>query len=146
MADQFSTVGAYPMSGKSGAAKYLLASATGRRWQYAIAVVVLLAGTVLSVTVFGMLRARESRHIRRDLERTVQDRISALKRTLAFDVLEMKALGGFYAGSENVSRSEFKVFTAPLLENRSSIRAMQWVPRVRGADRSEFEKAAVREG
>jgi len=124
----------------------LLSRITWRKRPYLVAVAVALIGAALSSVLFVLLHNGEYERIQRDFDRACQDRISALRKTLELDALEMLAVRSFYDGSDEVDRREFKVFTAPLIRGHSSIRAIQWVPRVPDLQRSQCEQSAARDG
>jgi len=120
----------------------------GHRWLVPGVVVVLLSlgGALLSFVLFLELRGREWDRVRRDFEQAASDRISALRRTMQLDSLLVESVKSFYDGSNEVERREFHVFAAPLIADRPSIQALEWVPRVPDSQRSQFEAAARREG
>ena len=107
---------------------------------------VFLIGGMLSAFWFFELRNREVDKARRAHEKAAQDRIAALKRTLALDCLVVNAVRSFYDGSQEVERHEFATFVAPLLEDHPSLRALEWVPRVADGRREAFEAAARKDG
>ncbi len=90
---------------------------------------VVFAGVVLSVALFAVLRSNEYGFARRQFEQSSQDHVLAVRRTLGTDLLIMKSLRSFYLSYEEVSGQEFHDFTAPLIEDRPDILALQWAPR-----------------
>ena len=101
-----------------------------RQWQYIAGGIVICVGIAISVEVFFLLQNNEQEHLVRDFERASQDRAIAAKKTLDLDILALQAVRAFYDGSKDVDRNEFSVFVKPLLINRPSIQAIEWVPLV----------------
>ena len=88
------------MDGNPGAAKDRLPRAAVRRWQYGIAMAVLVVGVALSAVLWVVLRDQEHDRIRREFEQRSQDHIAALLKTLQLDFLEMRSVESFFASSE----------------------------------------------
>ena len=134
------------MDGNPGAARDRFPRATVRKWQYGIAMAVLVVGVALSAVLWVMLRNQECDRVRREFEQRSQEHIAALSKTLQLDFLEMRSVESFFASSNEVDRGEFNTFVTRLMEDHPSIRALQWVPRVSNSKRSKYENAAVRDG
>jgi PAS domain S-box-containing protein len=106
---------------------------------------VVLLGIVFAVAVFTALRHSQFQNIEARFYLDSQDRTNAIKRELGLVDEIVASLKSFYDGSEEVTRDEFNKFTAPLIREHSSIKALQWVPRVRASERYIFEKKAKEE-
>jgi len=130
-----------PTAGKVPPARF-----RGRTRPYIVAIALSCIGAVLSFVVFVELRGREHEDLEHEFLNDVQDRVSAIKRTMELDAVIVESVGGLYAASNEVDRGEFRVFAAPLLEKRPSLRALEWVPRVPESKRSEYEAAARKDG
>ncbi len=52
----------------------------------------------------------------------------------------LTALHSFYMSEEHVSYEKFHKFTAPFLEQNSSIKALEWVPKIPYSDREFYEE------
>ncbi|MBN2580833.1 MAG: CHASE domain-containing protein [Pirellulales bacterium] len=107
---------------------------------------VAVIGTTASLCFFSELRNKERKQLKREFQQSAQDRISTIRQTLDYNTLILEAVRSFYDGSERVQRWEFCAFVAPLLRNHSSVRALEWVPRVPDTERKDFESAAARDG
>ena len=86
-------------------------------------------------------------------ERDHQDRFAQASESV-FDQIEnridrtisvLRFIAGFYAGSREVERDEFRVFVAALGELQA-VQALEWIPRVPDAQRAVFEAAARADG
>ena len=119
---------------------------TDRRWQYAIATIVILIGTFASIVTYTLLRNEEQKNIIWNFERVSYDRIAAAKKTLGFDFLALQAVRAFFNSSDEVNRHEFRVFVKPFMNGHLSIHAIEWAPRVSHSDRSTFEKKVAKDG
>ena len=111
-----------------------------RRWPYFVAAAVLVMGTAFSALLFALAYGWEHERIEQDFDRQSRDRVSALRKTIELNALEMLAVQSFYDGSDEVTRKEFEVFTAPLMAGHPSIRALQWAPRVLESQRRSSSK------
>jgi PAS domain S-box-containing protein len=114
----------------------------GIRWQYFVAAIFLMVGATSSAALFAMLRNEEHEGIRMEFERGSQDRVSALWKTLDLDFQQLRAVKSLYDSSDKVERQKFAVFCSASLRDYPSVRAFQWVPRVRDSERSKYESAA----
>jgi len=70
---------------------------------------------------------------------------SRLAREVDVTLTHLRAVKGFYRGSVHVSRDEFSTFVQTLRPSEA-IQALEWVPRVKAADRSAMEAAAQKDG
>ncbi|MGP8121366.1 MAG: putative bifunctional diguanylate cyclase/phosphodiesterase [Xanthobacteraceae bacterium] len=52
----------------------------------------------------------------------------------------------FESANEDITRSEFEVFSKRLFEDHRGVARIGWIPRVRGRERAEFEAAAMADG
>ncbi len=59
---------------------------------------------------------------------------------------ELQHVRSFFVASGSVSRAEFRVFAGEILARHPAIAAVEWAPRVAGADRPAHERLARTEG
>jgi PAS domain S-box-containing protein len=71
-----------------------------------------------------------------------QERINAIKREIDTNIEVLHNIHSFYEGSEEVTREEFRKFTAHIVTRRPSIRALAWIPRVPLSEKDLYEEAA----
>ena len=124
--------------------------AVQRSWrqmrQSPVPVALFLLGTglilLLGPTIFITLQHQESQWIDAQFRFDAQLRISAIERELASNLEAMEALGAFYAGSHQVERSEFRVFTDVFLREQTGIAALAWAER-ETADIEDSESPAI---
>jgi diguanylate cyclase (GGDEF)-like protein len=75
-------------------------------------------------------------------QRAAADQVqAALQRRLDLTSSIVQDLEVFYQASEFVTRAEFAAFTRPLLARNPQVRALEWVPRVPGAELAEHVAA-----
>jgi PAS domain S-box-containing protein len=111
-----------------------------------VAIALFCLGAALSSGLFFDTRGREREDLARQFLKEVQDRVSAIKRTMELDATIVASVGRFYDASNEVDRGEFRVFAEPLLVDHPSLRALEWAPRVPESKRAQFEAAAREDG
>lgn len=111
---------------------------------------VLLAGLGLSLLAFVAVNHWEESRTRAETEsyfqQQAQARASAIQREIDTHFLALHALFALYSSSERVTQAEFKNFSSTLLQRIPGLQALEWIPRVAGADRAEFEARYRRPG
>ena len=65
--------------------------------------------------------------------------IEYLRANLHANSVSLNALKSFYEVSDNIDRSKFKKFAAPLLKDHPSLMVYAWLPEVSHSERYEFE-------
>ncbi len=133
------------MSGDLGVSKKHFWSMARYRWQYVVALLILLGGAAFSGALFWMLLHLEGNAIRHDFERAAQNKISAFRKVMELDFLQLNTLRSFIESTQKINRREFETYAGTLLEDRPSIQSLQWVPRVPRTERDSFEKTAIRD-
>ncbi|MCP3902648.1 MAG: hypothetical protein GY715_03345 [Planctomycetes bacterium] len=106
----------------------------------------LLLTFVVIAAAFVYVRDTEWQSLRNTFDQRVTVLHGALDRELDEHVHDLGAIADFFAASNEVTREEFGVFVQRELERHPSIRALEWVPRVPGERRAEFEAAARHDG
>ncbi|HEX8960335.1 MAG TPA: CHASE domain-containing protein [Geobacteraceae bacterium] len=127
----------------------------GRRWEmgrcagklryYFAPAAVVIVGALLSVIAFCALREQDHRVIELEFQREAQNHVAALEREMEFNLQVIVSLQAFLGHSE-VVRTEFQRYVTPFLLRNKSIQALEWIPRVPGAERGAYETGARREG
>ena len=117
-----------------------------RLYQYSVVVVVILVGVVLSVTAFVVLRAHEQQALQAEFRLDSQNYISTLEREVESNLQILTSIASFYAASQDVDRLSFRRFVNPILAGRSSIQALEWIPRVPDAQRAAYVAVARQDG
>ena len=119
-----------------------------RRWpqRYLPAIVVFLAGTALSVVAFALLTAQQKARQRNAFDRRTIEIAHAAEQGLVLPVEVLASVPALFQSSVEVSRLEFRTFTAGALERRPGIYALEWLPLVPASQRAAFEAAARSDG
>ena len=73
-------------------------------------------------------------------------RTAAFVREMREVTEELEHIRSFFVASRHVSRAEFRVFAGEILSRHPAILAVEWAPRVSGADRLRHEREARAEG
>ncbi|MFQ5617792.1 MAG: CHASE domain-containing protein [Rhodospirillales bacterium] len=110
------------------------------------AAVVAILGIGVSLATSGLVRQEEEGRLRYKMEDHAIIYGTVLAHIPQMHVHELHAIGAFYAASRVVDRGAFRVFARSILERNPGIQALEWIPRVRAADRTAYEKAARRDG
>lgn len=103
-------------------------------------------GVGVSVAAFVTVQTWEHTQVRATFESAAHDQATVLGHIIQRDLLMLKLLERFYAGSEKVERDEFHEFTKSIPEDIQCVQALEWVPRVRDAERAAYEEEGCREG
>ncbi len=117
------------------------------QWKRYLPVALMIcAGVVISLAVFAVTRGWETRQIRAEFVRAAADRVASIRATLRADLRLLESVRSLFRSSQVVERDEFEEFVRPLLSRDRSIQALEWIPRVPGAERAEYEASARRDG
>ncbi|MDX5362542.1 MAG: EAL domain-containing protein [Pseudazoarcus pumilus] len=114
-----------------------------RRLAVAVPLVIV---ALLTAVVFDRLDRAESQRIKNQFDRDAENIATLIEKRLQAQTDALNALERFIALSEDVSRGEFRGFTAALLERHPGTQNFSWNPLIRHAERAEFERLARAEG
>lgn len=95
---------------------------------------------------FIAFQQQERRAFATRFDDIAQIRHTALAEAFRNAQVTLGTLNSFYHASHDVSRQEFGIMARQLLERQPYIQAVEWIPRVRHADRAAFEQAARADG
>ena len=113
-----------------------------RRW----IVVCGLLGVTVSLAVFAILRQREYQAAETRFRLNARQRADVTKHVVRDQLAIVRALAAFYAGSQEVERSEFHEFSSTLLADYRGAESLAWAPHVIAANRAAQEQVARAEG
>lgn len=122
-------------------------TATGpkSRWHsYLPIVLVAIFGLTVTWNLFRAVAGWERQRVEIAFEAAASDRVLVIQREFvhALDVVE--DIGSLIDASTWVGRREFRRFVGPALKRQDSIESLEWIPRVAGPQRTEFEEDARR--
>ena len=118
-----------------------------RRGLHLPALVAAGVGLLLSVIASYAIGQREHRVTRVEFEGVAATELIVLQNGIneyLSRLLTLRTL--FESANEEVTRSEFEVFSSRLFENHSGILRVSWAPRIRRKERADYEAAAVNDG
>ncbi|GAG48353.1 unnamed protein product, partial [marine sediment metagenome] len=87
-----------------------------------------LAGVGLSLAVFAMVRAWETREIRAGFLRAAEDRAGIIKGKIEANLRVFDSIRSLHCYFGNVARGQFEQFVESHLSHDHNIRTVQWVP------------------
>jgi signal transduction histidine kinase len=114
-----------------------------RKAQVILPVISLLA-LVFYLHIFNLNSQRET--LTKEYETRAESIISDLQYTINTTFNATHVLRAFFENSDNVTRQEFDHFSSKLLQQTPVLKAVEWVPKVTGEMRTEFEKQARLDG
>ncbi|NIN51110.1 MAG: protein kinase [Gemmatimonadales bacterium] len=114
--------------------------------RYLPAVVTFVVGAALSFVAHAVLAARQSTLQRAAFERRTAEVAHAAEQGFILPVEVLASVPALFEASVEVSRSEFRVFTAGALQRRPGIYALEWLPLVPADQRAAYEAAARADG
>lgn len=101
--------------------------------------VALLLGVALSVALFLAAREFEHDRARTAFEQQAEFRIQAVRRGMQWSVNELVSVNQLFVAFGDVSREQFRHFTAPLLRRNPYIQAFNFHRIISDAERPQFE-------
>ncbi len=105
---------------------------------------VLLAGLVLSLAGFFFTRDAYLRQVEAQFGAAARERAENVIQGFEHGFQDVAVLRSFFEASDDVTRSDFDAFLAPILGNHAYIQAFQWLPRVTPENRPGLEAEARR--
>jgi serine/threonine protein kinase/CHASE1-domain containing sensor protein len=112
----------------------------------ALLVAVALVGTALTVAVFMTTRSRERTARRIEFDRQAAQVALAARSGFDVPLAVLDSVPAFFDASTEVTRAEFRTFARHALTRYPWIYALEWIPRVPGAERAAMEAAARADG
>ncbi len=98
----------------------------------------LITGALLTGVSFNESRRQENLAFHQDLSVAAENRASAVRRELEATLVALRALRAYLEISPR-DQSSFTGFAQRLIDAHSSVRSLEWVPRVEHQDRQRFE-------
>ena len=110
------------------------------------ALVILAAGSAVSVLAFLSLHNLEAQRQRNEFAQQAQAASAAIQRHMASDLDTLRHVSRYYAGSQFVTRDEFRNFVTPAMRDNPSIGAIVWIPLLTTEGIAIAESAARADG
>ena len=112
-------------------------------WFSSWGIVTIVVGVILTIVSYKVVYEIQHQTHKTEFMRTVDNQLNALKNEVDTNLKTLFSIEGFYAGSNNVDRQEFKKFVKHLLDHNMSIQALEWIPRILHKDRADYENSAT---
>ena len=109
-------------------------------------ILTLIIGAALSTTIAWLYDREESRGIYTEFQRDVNEISISLNRELDLHFQIVLDIGSLFKSMKNINRKQFHDFVIEDIEKYGSIQAMEWIPRVKFAEREKYEQMAVKDG
>jgi signal transduction histidine kinase/CheY-like chemotaxis protein len=103
-----------------------------------LCVLALLTGTVLTAVSFHESRRQEDLAFHKDLTIASENRVTAIRRELEANLVALHALRAYLEISP-LEEANFGGFSERLIAAHSSVRSLEWIPRIERSDRGRFE-------
>lgn len=114
--------------------------------RYLAAFVLAALGILLSSGAYQWEHQQEQERLFQRFEFLAKERAAVMQAAIDRALESLQAIGAFFNASDHVSREEFSVFLADRIALHPDIHGMEWLPRVRDAERNQFEATARAEG
>jgi len=124
---------------------YFLRKAT--QWKhYWPQTLIACSGVILSIALYFMAYNWEREEAQLDFRAIAQHRVLFIRKDLEAKTIMLKSIASFFQTSSTVNRDAFAEFVTPFFSSISGIQALEWIPRVKDAERAEYEMLAKRDG
>ncbi|HYA42931.1 MAG TPA: CHASE domain-containing protein, partial [Syntrophobacteraceae bacterium] len=101
---------------------------------------IVAAGALLTTALFWEAQQSELNNFRLQFERDAAMRCNLIVGKMEECLAVIKVLQRFFVASQNVDDKKFAAFAVPFLEERKELQALEWIPRVRYAERAGYEQ------
>jgi diguanylate cyclase (GGDEF)-like protein len=105
-----------------------------------------IVGLIWSAGAFGFVWRWENTLAQSELASTSKSHHLAMQNGLHNYLAKLTALRSLFEASDDVTRSEFGIFTSRLLHDEAAVQNFSWVPRVTQSERRALEQAAIHDG
>ncbi len=103
-------------------------------------------GIAFSIFSFIRIQDLELSTFSSELKWGAENRIFALQNNINGKINEVISLEAFFKSSDRIEREEFHSFANLLLQHKTGIQALEWIPLVHNAEREIFEELARLDG
>ena len=109
-------------------------------------VIVGVAGVVLSISTFLLVRHTEAEQEQAHFERVAEQQLDILSTNIRLTLDNLVAVSAFFDSTPNIDRATFSRLVKPLIQRNPAIQAFEWIPLVTDKQREHFELAAHSDG
>ncbi len=108
--------------------------------------VVLMFGTFLATGGFFLIQSYSQSLAQQEFRGPAKKFAATLSKAIDSNVELSQSAGALFSGTAEVDRWRFFEFAEQALPKFPGVRALEWIPRVPSAQRSEYEKRAIGDG
>lgn len=109
------------------------------------AFLILILGICLSFWIHSLYKKRALNDKENKISAVVENNYRNIQKELNTSFSSVEILQYLFEDQENISKEEFKNFTAPILKADASIKALSWVPKITNEKRANFENEIIKE-
>ena len=106
----------------------------------------LVVAAIAVVMLFIYARRQERRQLELELGQRALSLAQTFEKHIDRSLDDLMSIEGLFASTEEVSRTEFRLFVERILERNWTFQALSWNPWVRHSERSEYEAAGRADG
>ncbi|HWQ92942.1 MAG TPA: CHASE domain-containing protein, partial [Clostridia bacterium] len=103
--------------------------------------VTLFVGLAVSLLLYAAARRWEAQRIQSDFLRHAENRVSALRLTIAERLADAELLSILFASANAVDQNEFQNIASRLVERQPCLQSIEWLPHIDHPQRFEAERA-----
>ncbi len=130
----------------SGDTKQIHDLKASSRYRYLPLLLLAIASLVISSYAFVLMRSAETHRIEQEFQRITQAHYTTMHLEAEKYFAQLESLLQFFVASETITRKEFTTFVETFTPGLTTIKAMEWVPRVRLEERPSYEESARKDG
>ena len=103
------------------------------------AFLILILGICLSFWIYSINKKAKFKEKENQISAVIENSYRDIQKELAVSFSSVEILRSIFEEQENISKEEFKNFTASLLKSNPGIKALSWVPKITNEERTAFE-------
>ncbi len=107
---------------------------------------ILLAGLLVSVLSFRLVRSREVQTSREEFHLQTSTSEYAVRREIGSNLAALRSLRAFIDVTPRLQVADFMAFARDTMSSNQTILSLEWAPRVTGPERAAFEKELRKRG
>ncbi len=100
----------------------------------------------MSISMFYVVRNKVSTNLEADFKFSAWDRFNSLEREMEGNMEVLRSVCALFDSNEFVTRNQFELFCKSALLNHKDIQALEWIQRVPGLQRENYEQKAQADG
>lgn len=103
------------------------------------AFLILALGIIISFWIYSMYKKRALSEKENQISAVIENNYRDIQKDLAVSFSSVEILRSIFEEQQNISKEEFKNFTASLLKSNPGIKALSWVTKITNEERAVFE-------